>query len=461
MLDFVLFAATFAVALIILVIYLYPARARATTIPGLTQTDPQEGNFPDIQSAGSIAEFLIKLHEDFGEIASFWMGSEMVVSLASPEYYEQHQHVYDRPEELYELYKPLLGTNSIMFSCGQLARKRHKLLCKSFNCTAESDSTTSHIMSLCGEIINKWSAMSSQEHVPLWQYMKAFSLKCSAKILFGDSAFEDDKKIVEFSRLLDTCFLEMEHQLTEVSTEEAKSRNGRFNAAMDEIMKKLRSIVEDHQSSKRKSSSEFLSSLIDSDLTDDMIIDDLMTCLFYYYSMSSVLAWSLYFISTHSEVQDKLNAELIKGKDQCKAYLSKVIKETLRIAPVFTWTARKLADIDSVIGGHVIPKNTAVIHAVCVSMMSDKYWSMPKLFNPDRFDADDNSSKFAFIPFGFSGGRTCPAETFLLMKLNIFLYEICSRFILSPVDDQVIVPMYGVITKPAEEIWITLKKHDK
>jgi len=58
------------------------------------------GNLTDITRAGSLQEFLMDLHKQFGPISSFWMGRQYVVSIASPELFKEHQSVFDRPREL-------------------------------------------------------------------------------------------------------------------------------------------------------------------------------------------------------------------------------------------------------------------------------------------------------------------------------------------------------------------------
>ena len=57
------------------------------------------GNFLDMGKAGSVHEYLILLHEKYGSIAGFWWGEKYVVSLASPEYWKEVNHIFDRPRE--------------------------------------------------------------------------------------------------------------------------------------------------------------------------------------------------------------------------------------------------------------------------------------------------------------------------------------------------------------------------
>ena len=57
------------------------------------------GNFLDMGKAGSVHEYLTLLHKKYGSIAGFWWGEKYVVSLASPEYWKEVNHIFDRPRE--------------------------------------------------------------------------------------------------------------------------------------------------------------------------------------------------------------------------------------------------------------------------------------------------------------------------------------------------------------------------
>lgn len=50
----------------------------------------RDGNLQDIVNRGSLHEFLVSLHQEFGPVASFWFGSRPVVSLGSVQQLRQH-----------------------------------------------------------------------------------------------------------------------------------------------------------------------------------------------------------------------------------------------------------------------------------------------------------------------------------------------------------------------------------
>ena len=66
----------------------------------LSSNASSEGNFPDIKSSGSLNEFLEKIHDAYGTIASFWAGTQLCVSVASASLFKEQSHLFDRPGSL-------------------------------------------------------------------------------------------------------------------------------------------------------------------------------------------------------------------------------------------------------------------------------------------------------------------------------------------------------------------------
>lgn len=50
----------------------------------------RDGNLQDIVNRGSLHDFLVGLHQDFGPVASFWFGRQPVVSLGDLQQLQQH-----------------------------------------------------------------------------------------------------------------------------------------------------------------------------------------------------------------------------------------------------------------------------------------------------------------------------------------------------------------------------------
>ncbi|XP_062570148.1 cytochrome P450 20A1-like [Saccostrea cucullata] len=468
MLDFVIFAATFLIALLIAIIYLYPGSRRVTSIPGPEPTTKEDGNLSDIARAGSLHEYLLELHKQYGDITAFWMGQELVISICSPELFKQHAAVFDRPPSLFELFKPLIGEKSIQYANKAEGRRRRKCY----------DSVLAHdylhhyypaIQEISDNLVKKWSSIAKDEHIPLAQYMIGFALKLGLVNLFGSKAWSDEQ-ILEFSHQYEIAWQEMERRLTEGFPEDGSSRMKAFEDAKKRMSEQVNKIIKNCKKHK-KDPNEYLliDALLESTTDEELVFSDALTYVIGgFHTTGNVLTWAVYFLATHQDIQDKVYKEIKKVLEdedvdpktyKDLVYLHQVIDETLRCAVVAPWAAR-FQDFDSELGGHKIPKNTPVIHALGVSLQNEKYYPIPNKFDPDRFSPEISKSRpsLAFQPFGFAGKRICPGYKFAYVEATIGLVTLLRKFKVKLIEGQVVTPVHGLVTHPEDEIWVKIEK---
>ena len=81
-------------------------------------------------------------------------------------------------------------------------------------------------------------------------------------------------------------------------------------------------------------------------------------------------------------------------------------------------------------------------------------------FDPERFipEKRKNIPSYAFEPFGFAGKRKCPAYRLAYAEVSLLLADLVRRFHINLVDGQKIEKVYGFVTKPKEEVWVTVNK---
>ncbi|KAJ8298074.1 hypothetical protein KUTeg_024605 [Tegillarca granosa] len=81
-------------------------------------------------------------------------------------------------------------------------------------------------------------------------------------------------------------------------------------------------------------------------------------------------------------------------------------------------------------------------------------------FDPDRFSPENSRSRppMAFQPFGFSGKRSCVGYRFVFATATIFLVTLLKKFRIKIVNEEDVKPLYGLVTRPDKEIWITVNK---
>ncbi|XP_013399187.1 cytochrome P450 20A1-like [Lingula anatina] len=467
MLDFVIFAITFFLALLGAVIYLYPGSRKVTSIPGLDPSDPNDGNLADIAKAGSLHEFLVELHETHGPIASFWMGQKMVVSTASPGLFSQQSNVFDRPAELYEVYKPLFGAPSILFTNGGAGRKRREMYDGSMR--NEQLLKMSPIFSkLAEELAAKWGTMVDDQHIPLTQHMLALSFKGILRTLFPGS-FKDDKDVVSLRKNLDVCWHEMEQEvLTGEVPEKGSQKEKRFTDAKTALHTAFQQVVSESKDKTVHGPASFLSTAAMH--SDSQALSDSITYLgIGFQTTGNLLSWLIYFLATHQDVQQKVYDEIkstlgetgkINPSNISKMeYLHQVIDESLRCAGLITWVARQ-QDFDTELAGHKIVKNTPVIQALGVVLQDENLWPVPNKFDPDRFSADAKADLplFCFEPFGFAGRRRCPGFKYTYIEICSVVAVLLQKFTVHMVEGIVATPIYGLVTHPEDEVWVTVSK---
>ncbi|XP_056007018.1 cytochrome P450 20A1-like [Ostrea edulis] len=318
------------------------------------------------------------------------------------------------------------------------------------------------------DLVKKWSTMAKDEHIPLSQYMMAFALKLGLLNLFGSKAWTNEE-ILEIRHHYDIMFTEMERSVTENLGEGSPRWE-----AFEESKKKLAELVKKTVVNRKKLKKDtdeylFIDALLDFSTDEELIFSESTTFIIGgFHTTGNLLTWAIYFLATHQDIQDKVYKEIKKvvGDEDVSpqsaselVYFNQVIDETMRCAVVAPWAAR-FQDFDSELGGHKIPKNTPVIHALGVSLKNEKYYPAPDKFDPDRFSPENTKSRpgLAFQPFGFAGKRICPGYKFAYAEVTIGLVALLRKFKVKMVEGQVVTPVHNFVTSPAEEIWITIQK---
>nr|XP_037268292.1 cytochrome P450 20A1-like [Rhipicephalus microplus] len=462
MLDFAIFAVCFVVFLIALVLYLYPSSAKQTTIPGLEPSDKKEGNVGDIVQAGGLQNFLISLHKGTGPIASFWIGTKLVVSIGKADLFKTQSHVFDKPAELFMLYRDVMGAGSIFFANGAEARKRRKLIDEVLR-GKSLDRFLGSIEKLCTEVIMHLKDTPDDEHVPVYKYMYALCMKISTRLLFGEYFF-NDMEVLKFSRNFELCIKELEEIANGVVLDSNSPRTKKYEEAAKEMRMLLTKAL---QKCKAGGDKALLANVLnDASVPEEQAVDDCVTFAIKGYSLVSAMTWMLYFLATHPELQDSIANEVKEAVDKtkglsCQALLSmKSLQNSIKRRYVLQPLSHGLLAAKMwtlILLGHIIPKKTPVIQALGVVLHEQANWKVPQRFDASRFE-DAPEDPLAFCPFGFAGKRQCPGQDLSILVMGVFLATLCPVLKFHFVPDQVITPMSALITRPQDEVWVTIKR---
>lgn len=163
-------------------------------------------------------------------------------------------------------------------------------------------------------------------------------------------------------------------------------------------------------------------------------------------TVSGVFAWSVYEMSQHPEVMEKLFAEVariergeISEADFYKEnnYVRWMMNETMRMYPP-THILPEVAQKDIVIQGVMkkvkaffqVKKGTNIFIALRNMHMNAKFWRNPEQFTPERFShgkmvsdyflESKGESSNAYAPF-YRGPRRCIGQDFAIQEYMVFM----------------------------------------
>ncbi|KAM7375458.1 hypothetical protein PAMA_014526 [Pampus argenteus] len=460
MLDFAIFAVTFVIILVGAVLYLYPSSRRASGIPGLNPTDEKDGNLQDIVNRGSLHEFLVSLHQEFGSVASFWFGGRPVVSLGSVHQLRQHINPNHTTDSFETMLKSLLGYQSGMGGGANETVIRKKVYESAINSTLKNNFPL--VLKLVEELVKKWKSFPETQHTPLCAHLLGLSMKTVTQLALGER-FKDDTDVISFRKNHDAIWSEIGKGYLDGSLEKSSSRKGHYEKALSEMESVLLSVAKERKAQRKQTM--FVDALLQSSLTERQIMEDCMVftlagCVI----TANLCIWALHFLSTSEEVQDKLYKELeeVLGSDPVTLdkipqlrYCQQVLNETVRTAKL-TPVAARLQEVEGKVDQHVIPKETLVIYALGVVLQDSDTWITPYRFDPDRFEED--SAKKSFCLLGFSGNQTCPELRFAYTVATVLLSTLVRQLKLHKLKGQVMEVRSELVSTPKDETWITVSR---
>jgi cytochrome P450 len=204
-------------------------------------------------------------------------------------------------------------------------------------------------------------------------------------------------------------------------------------------------------------------------MNDKQVRDEALTFLNTgYETIGAALAWTLYLLSLHPEIESKLLVELHEvsnGRFPCVEDLSKlryaamVLSESMRLYPPTWMFVRVARQSDTLPSGANVPAGTKLYLCPYVTHRHPCYFPEPERFDPERFSARGKQGRprFAYFPFG-GGSRKCIGEAFARMEGVLVLASIVQRFKLTLLPGQTIVPEAGIFLRPKNGILMQVEQ---
>ncbi|MFF5497612.1 cytochrome P450 [Streptomyces aquilus] len=170
---------------------------------------------------------------------------------------------------------------------------------------------------------------------------------------------------------------------------------------------------------------------------------------------ATALAWTLYELTQHPEIEERLRAELAavcagrplreEDLDQL-SYARQVLQEGVRkYGPAWMVTRTATRDVD--LDGYRIPRGADVVWSPYLHQNDPAHFPAPDAFDPDRWaDGRLPSTRDAFFAFG-DGRRKCIGENFAWVEMQIILATVLEAW-----------PRFRLVSRPPRaETAITVK----
>lgn len=185
----------------------------------------------------------------------------------------------------------------------------------------------------------------------------------------------------------------------------------------------------------------------------------------------AALQWTLYFLATHPDVQERLLAEandVLGDKENIDfddvkkmTYFEQVFNESMRVRAPIPVMVRMAAE-DTVINGNFFAKDSVVMIMVGEVQRDPRYWGNDAdFFDPEHFAPGKESGRprAAYIPFGL-GPRLCVGHRFTMLEAAILIVQLLREYRFGYIAGQNVEPFLrtSLSTKNGIRLTVTPRK---
>ena len=409
---------------------------------------------------------------EFGDVVMFHLGPKPGYMINDPELINEllttQRNKFTKGGPLYEQAVKLIG-NGLFASEGEFYRRQRRLAQPAFHHKRIAAYTT--VMREVAEA--RADSWEDGLVVDLKQEMPAVTMDILTRTLFTVSDWEGVAAEVRrsvpvvLSGVGRRAFLPVDfvHELPIPINRRTNAARRRLFGLVDTVIAAYRATGTDR--------GDLLSALMlacDPDsgemMTDEQIRDELITMLSSgTETAATTMVWFFHVLSTHPEIEQRVHAEIdgvLGGRPATHedlprlGYLSRVVKETLRMYPT-VWLLTRNAIDEVELGSHRIPAGANVFFSAYALHHDAKLFAQPETFEPDRWlpGYADSIPRNAYLPFG-AGTRKCIGEAFAHTELMIVLATLASRWRLRAMPGRPLRPVIRSTYTP-KELFMTVE----
>jgi cytochrome P450 len=394
--------------------------------------------------------FLRQVRDEFGQIASFFLGRELFIAAFDPAMV--HEVTVSKQKSFikgvgFDRMRKVLGTG--LLTNEEPIHLRHRRLMQAPFHINRISGYARTMLDLTKQHIENWKVGSQVEVGP---EMMSLTFDIVADILFGTDIKGDTKAVQESMHIaIDRIERTMLPGL-EITDQIPLPYFKRFEGAADRLHQIATRIV-DERIKAGINREDLLGLLLETrtsdgeKLTESEISDETLTLILSgHETTANVLTWTFAYLNQRPDLWQALAKEAAEILSQSESedfakilftapIVGSIFNEVLRLAPP-VWVAPRRAVEDVLIGGIQIPKGAHVLISQYVTHRDSRYFPAPDSFQPERWltGLEKTLPDGAYFPFG-AGTRKCLGDQFALLEGRIIILEIARRFKLHLVDD--------------------------
>ena len=341
-------------------------------------------------------------------------------------------------------HKALFGENSILVISGEIHDKIRKVIVPLLQPSLYKEEIEKAAASFVEDCLSTQSVQS--EYIPLVPKLKQFTLSVALRIAVGENWWQDwtspNTNKPQLSTLLDDFAIWSIGLLSAPTASvpftpahRAMRARRRIKAILENVINKEKQALLDDSRDNGKVRDSLIVLLLkeskkeNSCITDDVIVDNILTFLFAgHETTASILTSSFYKLSSDNALRERLkscaNNVADNGSDELLAFIS----EVQRMYPAAPFTMREVVSERIFMGSDfgTIPPGYLVTYSIAETLLDDETsYPNPEVFDLDRWlgnRATSMTSKPPVCAFG-GGSRICPgrflanAECISLLRL--------------------------------------------